>query len=87
MSSFTERHADRPDAARLVLEKKLDRRFNYKILNGQLCCLCEWTDKCSGCIDHDGSNFGCDECGYTGKRRIGVWIPAEIFFSEEIMSK
>ena len=54
----------------------------------------EWTTSCSGCREtEDGHNVGhypwdnkakcyigsgCDECGYTGKRRDGMHVPVKI---------
>lgn len=37
--------------------------------------IARWTESCSGCCYEDGSNDGCAECGYTGKRREAVWVP------------
>lgn len=41
-----------------------------------------WTRECSGCSCDCGDGYGCshgaggcDECGYTGKRREEMWIP------------
>lgn len=40
-----------------------------------------WTDDCSGCTEQGEYGgmlygpFGCEECGYTGRRRTAVWIP------------
>ena len=36
-----------------------------------------WTQQCSGCAAMDGSNFGCHECGYTGKRRQEWFVPLD----------
>ena len=42
------------------------------------------TIKCSGCTEvgemggQTWGPFGCDECGYTGKRRVRFWIPFDI---------
>lgn len=54
----------------------------------------EWTTSCSGCLEtEDGHNVGsypwdakahcyigsgCEECGYTGKRRDGIHVPATL---------
>lgn len=64
---------DRPQSiehAELIAGRRLDRRRNYAIINGEVCEAAWWTQECSGC---DGG--GCDECGYTGKRRTGAWVP------------
>jgi hypothetical protein len=43
-----------------------------------------WTRECSGCTEHGESGgrtwgpFGCDECGYTGKRRQWFWTPFDL---------
>jgi hypothetical protein len=71
--------------------RRLDRRRKYAVINGELCSLGRWTDTCSGCCETvDGHNVhryprdkkhgcliggGCDECGYTGKRRQSFWGP------------
>lgn len=40
-----------------------------------------WTEDCFGCTEHgeyggkQWGPFGCEECGYTGKRRRTEWIP------------
>lgn len=55
--------------------------------------LAQWTYSCSGCREtEDGYNVGaypwdakagcyvgggCEECGYTGKRRTREWMPVE----------
>lgn len=39
-----------------------------------------WTAECTGCTEHGESGgetwgpFGCDECGYTGKRRHEFFV-------------
>lgn len=40
----------------------------------------KYTQLCSGCTDYGDYGtaygpFGCDECGYTGKRRVEHWVP------------
>lgn len=40
----------------------------------------KWTELCSGCTEWGDYGqargpFGCDECGYTGKRRREMWMP------------
>jgi hypothetical protein len=51
----------------------LDRRRNYCVVRGELCEAGHWSQECSGCY---GS--GCEECGYQGKIRVGMWIPVEV---------
>ena len=39
-----------------------------------------WTDTCSGCTEYVEGQLaygpmGCEECGYTGKRRQAHWVP------------
>jgi hypothetical protein len=56
---------------RAVLRNNLDRRFAYSATpDGYLAKVGRYTDRCSGCIAMDGSNLGCKECGYTGKRVV-----------------
>jgi len=66
------RHIDPKVRARIrraVLRHKLDRRFVYTACpEGILSTTGKFTGKCSGCEAMDGSNFGCSECGHTGKR-------------------
>lgn len=66
------RHVDPKVRARIrraVLRHKLDRRYVYTVCpEGTLSIDSRFTGKCSGCEAMDGSNFGCGECGYTGKR-------------------
>jgi hypothetical protein len=39
----------------------------------------QFTSNCSGCTDGEDGRvygpFGCEECGYTGKRRERMWVP------------
>jgi hypothetical protein len=43
-----------------------------------------WTAECSGCTEHGEMGgatygpFGCDECGYSGKRRREFWSPFDL---------
>jgi len=75
----------------MIETAKLDGRRNYKVIDGRLCELVSFTNTCSGCCElSDGHNIygypydekagciigsGCEECGYTGKRRQTYWIP------------
>lgn len=61
-------------------KRKLDRRRNYAVVNGELCECGTWTDECSGCSHYDegyriSDPSGCEECGYTGKVRNSMWVP------------
>jgi hypothetical protein len=66
------RHVDPKVRARIrrsVLLNNLDRRYVYSATpDGYLAKVGKYTARCSGCIAMDGSNLGCHECGYTGKR-------------------
>lgn len=76
-------HDDREttyEAAEKIAKRRLDRRKNYAIINGEVCEYGEWTQACSGCSPDDpyqrvDAGAGCHECGYTGKRRVGFWGP------------
>mgnify|MGYP003664493551 CR=1 FL=1 len=39
------------DAAEKLAGRRLDRRFNYYLYNGQLCTYGTWTESCSGCFE------------------------------------
>jgi len=57
----------------LVDKHHLDRRKKYLIHNGLLCVDEKTTEDCQNCTDYGeyGAKygpFGCEECGYTGKR-------------------
>ncbi|TXH48097.1 MAG: hypothetical protein E6Q97_25525 [Desulfurellales bacterium] len=77
-------HDDRPSTyktAEKIAGHKLDRRKNYAIINGLVAESCVWSQACSGCYEgYDSSTAtgsGCGECGYTGRRRLGQWVPIE----------
>ncbi len=62
---------------------KLDKRYRWEESDGELIRWHKYTSNCSGCScdcsDGHGCNHGnsgCHECGYTGKRRNFVPIPA-----------
>lgn len=59
---------------------RLDRRRRYATDGMHLLELSRWTEKCFGCACDCGDGYGCShlavgcqECGYTGKRRISMW--------------
>ena len=55
---------------------RLDRRKAWAFINGQLCQSARWTQPCSGCSDASAlRGGGCDECGYHGVVRRGMWVP------------
>lgn len=75
-------HDDRPSSyehAEKLAGRKLDRRRNYAIIEGVVCELAEWSQACSGCYEGYDSmsarGHGCEECGYTGRRHHGSWVP------------
>lgn len=73
-------HVERPvawDDADRIAGRRLDRRKNYAVIDGQVCSAISWTGKCSGCSNFAGDErgFGCEECGYTGKVRQSYWMP------------
>ncbi len=64
---------------------KLDKRKNYAVIRGVLCEDASWTRACSGCTpEYEAIGYcpdqggGCEECGYTGRRRDGMWVPHNI---------
>lgn len=49
-----------------------------------------WTTRCSGCSDADygfESGAGCRECGYTGKRRVAMFMPFDICAFETFLDR
>jgi hypothetical protein len=75
------------EEAEKIAGKRLDRRRKYAVDDADdadpkfpLFSLARWTDDCSGCkCDcHPGCGHGvsgCHECGYTGRRRVVMWLP------------
>jgi hypothetical protein len=75
-------HDDRPatyEQADRQAGRRLDRRRNYAIIDGLVAESCQWSHACSGCYEghniDSGTGNGCNECGYTGRRRSGAWVP------------
>lgn len=73
---------DRPstyEAAEKLAGRRLDRRRNYAIIDGQVAESVRWSQACSGCYQgHDiesGVGLGCSECGHSGRRQSGSWVP------------
>lgn len=60
-----------------IAKQRLDRRRNYTIISGQVCSLIQWSGHCSGCSDDfcGDRGAGCRECGFTGRRKSGYWMP------------
>lgn len=66
--------------------RKDDEGNRYKVVmnEGFEGYIGRWTTACSGCYEStDGFptgdiGGGCDECGYTGKRRWSMWVPFDI---------
>lgn len=67
---------------------RLDRRYRYATPeDGEPCNLTgslvyvtvRWSEACSGCYEGDypdrARGSGCDECGYTGRRKQAHWVP------------
>ncbi|VXC62627.1 conserved hypothetical protein [Sphingomonas sp. AX6] len=79
-------HDDRPvswEEADRLAGRRLDRRKAWAFVEGQLCESVQWTEGCSGCTyGFEDRGGGCDECGYQGRVRNGMWVQAEIAGSE-----
>ncbi len=59
----------------------LDRRHRWFAYGGNVVYDYEYTNLCSGCCWQEENvvptiGVGCHECGYTGKRRDSVPVPA-----------
>ena len=68
---------------------RVDRRRRYAVEDDGSACdvsgalifsLARWTESCSGCNSDDPykshlDGTGCEECGYTGRRRYVYWVP------------
>ena len=65
------------EAAEKIAGRRLDRRRAYAIIDGEVCESARWTAACSGCHEGygNGPGHGCRECGYTGMKRSGAWVP------------
>lgn len=68
------------EAAEALAGRRLDRRRCYAIMDGEVLELLRLSTGCPGCCDEawlyaDARGFGCDECGHTGRRRWGHWVP------------
>lgn len=56
--------------------RRLDRRRAYAVVEGNVCEMVRWSGSCSGCTVEGGDRgMGCTECGHTGRRRSGAWVP------------
>lgn len=71
------------EAAEAIAGHRLDRRKNYAIIDGEVRVEERWSSACSGCAEtpeghwQDHRGIGCDECGYTGRRRGGMFLPLD----------
>lgn len=73
---------DRPstyEQAEKIAGRRLDHRRAYCIADGEVRELARWSQACSGCYEGwdsaHSTGHGCRECGYTGRRREGHWVP------------
>lgn len=73
--------------------RRLDRRKNYCIINGQVCEGVSWVESCSGCFETEDGHpvgeypihpkhgchvgAGCEECGHHGVVRHSQWMPID----------
>lgn len=59
--------------------RRLDRRMRYAVDDDELLVLTRWVSCCSGCSEvgdyecSPAAGCGCQECGYTGRRRSALW--------------
>lgn len=66
-----------------ILGYRSDRRRKYMIIDGVVYQMASYTTPCSGCkcdTEYPCSccriaGDGCEECGYTGRRRHDEWMP------------
>ena len=61
---------------------KLDGRRKYFLWNSEVCINGTFTNACTGCSPDDeytsvSCGSGCQECGYTGKRRDCYPMPVQ----------
>jgi hypothetical protein len=75
MRGATADHPVSHDDVERIAGYRIDRRRNYAIINGEVCSLVRFTEKCSGCVYPDGTCGGCEECGFTGKRINEMYLP------------
>lgn len=65
-----------------IFELKLDRRHKWEIFEGQLVYPYKYSTPCSGCTNigecetTPTRGIGCHECGYKGRVRSIVPVPA-----------
>ena len=79
------RFDDRPSTykkAEEIAGRRLDRRKNYAIIDGEVCESMEHRMDCTGCTETEDGHIvngpcGCRECGYTGISVMRQWIPLE----------
>ena len=75
--------------AEKIVGEKIDKRKKYAVnddgkpceANGNYVFVAvKWSSACSGCCDDSEYSSpyrggGCQECGYTGRVRSGMWVP------------
>ena len=72
---------EKPERVRVVVRKGKHEGF-----------VARWTDNCSGCTEYGdyGTTYGpsgCDECGYTGRRRRRAWVPFDAHAYDQHMTR
>lgn len=55
--------------AEAIAGRRLDRRRNYAIIEGEVREYASWSRTCTGC-----EGGGCRECGYCGRVREAMWV-------------
>ncbi len=79
-TEFTDNEASWEEAETLA-GRRLDHRRNYAIIDGEVYESAIWSQACSGCyegVDVAGAQGnGCSDCGWTGRRRRGQWLPLQ----------
>ena len=67
--------------AERVSGKRLDRRCTYTIVDGKVYQNVQFSEPCSGCTEvpeftsGPERGAGCEECGYTGRRKRCEGVP------------
>jgi len=83
------------EEAEKIAQRALDRRRSYAIINDEVCELVQWSNACAGCHNSEDGHctsgckgrehrgIGCSDCGYTGRKRHGYWVPLTQLFEPE----
>lgn len=76
------------EQADAIAGRRTDRRRNLAIIEGKVHGVCAWSCPCSGCSDAGhvpmhGRGNGCEECGYTGRRRHAQWLDLDLIEDTE----